>query len=108
MGKTVRIAGPYRRPRASPPHPSRKAGKGPVGFVAGTADLVYEDPEDGGLVVADYKTDAVETDAEIDDRAKVYSSQGAIYARAVQEALNLDRPPRMEFWFLHPGRIVEA
>ncbi|HUO85770.1 MAG TPA: UvrD-helicase domain-containing protein, partial [Thermoanaerobaculia bacterium] len=77
----------------------------PVGFVSGAIDLVYRDPADDGWVVADYKTDRVGDD-EVDARAAVYAPQGALYARAVQEALGLPRPPRIELWFLRPDRIV--
>ena len=75
----------------------------PVGFVAGTVDLLYRDPGDGALVVADYKTDEVEG-AALEERASSYASQGRAYVRAVQEALGLATPPRLELWFLHAGR----
>ncbi len=61
---------------------------GPVGFVAGTVDLLYRDPATNELVVADYKTDEVEG-AALEDRARSYASQGQAYVRAVQEALAL-------------------
>lgn len=78
----------------------------PLGFIAGAVDLLYRDPETGGLVVVDYKTDEVESDDEIIARAGAYTPQGEIYRRAVQEALRLPTPPRFELWFLHPGRVV--
>ena len=78
----------------------------PVGFVSGAVDLLYRDPENGDLVVADYKTDRVESPAELADRAGAYASQAAAYARAVQEALGLAEPPRAELWFLWPGEVV--
>jgi ATP-dependent exoDNAse (exonuclease V) beta subunit len=74
-----------------------------VGFVAGAIDLVHRDPATGELVVVDYKTDRVETDAEIAGRARSYAAQGAEYQRALREALGLDAPPRFELWFLHAG-----
>ena len=77
---------------------------GPVGFVAGAIDLVHRDPATGELVVVDYKTDRVETDAEIAERAKAYAAQGAEYQRALREALGLDAPPRFELWFLYAGQ----
>lgn len=77
-----------------------------VGFVAGTADLVFRDPTSGELVVADYKTDWLETEAEIAERAAIYARQGVVYVRGVAAALGLTRPPRFELWFLWPGRIV--
>jgi ATP-dependent exoDNAse (exonuclease V) beta subunit len=78
----------------------------PVGFVSGAVDLLYRDPENGDLVVADYKTDRVESPEELADRAGAYASQAAAYARAVQEALGLAEPPRAELWFLWPGEVV--
>ncbi|MFI5167857.1 MAG: UvrD-helicase domain-containing protein [Thermoanaerobaculales bacterium] len=78
----------------------------PVGFVAGAIDLVYRDPLDGGLVIADYKTDEVSGEAEIAARAAVYAPQGAAYRRALQQALGLATPPRFELWFLRADRIV--
>jgi len=75
-----------------------------LGAVVGTADLVYR--ENGGLVVADYKTDAVETDREIEERTEAYRPQLELYARAIEEALGLEQPPGMELWFLSADRIV--
>jgi hypothetical protein len=72
--------------------------------VAGAIDLVYRDPATGELVVVDYKTDRIETKAEIAERARVYAAQGAEYQRALREALRLDAPPRFELWFLYAGR----
>ncbi|HSF38138.1 MAG TPA: UvrD-helicase domain-containing protein [Thermoanaerobaculia bacterium] len=77
----------------------------PVGVVTGTIDLLYRDPETGTLVIADYKTDEVEG-SEIEKRAAVYAPQGALYARAIREALGLDHEPRFELWFLRAGRVV--
>lgn len=77
----------------------------PVGVVTGAIDLLYRDPTDGRLVIADYKTDEVATE-EIATRAAVYAPQGGIYVRAIQEALELAEPPRFELWFLRAGRVV--
>jgi ATP-dependent exoDNAse (exonuclease V) beta subunit len=74
--------------------------------ISGAVDLVYRDPEDGRLVIADYKTDGVETDAEIAERTERYRSQLETYASALEEALVLDYRPRAELWFLHADRIV--
>jgi hypothetical protein len=54
-------------------------------------------------VFADYKTDGVESEEEIQARAAVYAPQGAMYARAVQEALEIAEGPRFELWFLRAG-----
>jgi len=74
--------------------------------VAGAVDLVYTDPDDGRLVVADYKTDAVATDEEISQRVEKYRPQLETYARAIEEALDLDHRPGTELWFLDADRIV--
>jgi len=79
---------------------------GPVGFVAARIDLVYRDPSDGALVVADYKTDMVSGRAATAQRAQSYRGQLELYARAVQEGLRLTSPPAMELWFLAADRIV--
>ncbi len=78
----------------------------PVGFVSGAIDLLYRDPETGDLVVADYKTDDVTGAAELAARAATYAPQGAVYRRALEEALRLPRRPRFELWFLQAGAIV--
>ncbi len=80
----------------------------PVGAVSGAIDLLYRDPKDGRIVIADYKTDEVATEEEIAARAAVYAPQGALYSRAVLEALELEQAPRFELWFLRAGRMVQA
>jgi ATP-dependent helicase/nuclease subunit A len=80
----------------------------PVGLIAGAIDLLYRDPGDGRIVVADYKTDDVEAEEQIETRAAVYEPQGALYARAIREALELPQAPRFELWFLKAGRVVEV
>ncbi|HLX06892.1 MAG TPA: UvrD-helicase domain-containing protein [Thermoanaerobaculia bacterium] len=80
-------------------------GAGPVAYVSGSVDLLYRDPESGGLVIADYKTDEV-AGAELERRAATYASQGAAYVRAIHEALGLAAPPRFELWFLHAGEVM--
>jgi ATP-dependent exoDNAse (exonuclease V) beta subunit len=74
--------------------------------VSGIVDLLYRDPEDGRLVVADYKTDRVQDDETLAERARVYEPQVRIYARALQKALGLDHEPHNELWFLDADRIV--
>lgn len=80
--------------------------EGPVGFISGTVDLVYCDPSDGSAVVADYKTDFVDSDEGMLDRAGEYRPQLEVYAAALREALGLDDLPRMELWFLAADRVV--
>ncbi len=77
-----------------------------IGFLSGAIDLVYRDPHDDRLVIADYKTDTVADDDEIEARAGAYSGQLAVYMRALSDALDLDQPPRAELWFLAADRIV--
>ena len=83
----------------------REEGDEPGAVISGIIDLVYRDHEDGRLVVADFKTDAVETDAEVDGRIEAYSSQLEIYANALEKALDLDHRPHTELWFLWADRI---
>ncbi len=88
--------------------PPGEGERSPVGVVSGAIDLLYRDPEDGGrIVIADYKTDEVAAAEEMLRRAAVYTSQGLLYARAIQEALELAEMPRFELWFLRPGALVE-
>ncbi|HYG62585.1 MAG TPA: 3'-5' exonuclease, partial [Thermoanaerobaculia bacterium] len=86
------------------PPPDREGA--PVGFVSGAIDLLYKDPETGRLVIADYKTDEVETAEHVAARAAVYAPQGAVYVRALREALDLAEAPRFELWFLAVGRTL--
>jgi ATP-dependent exoDNAse (exonuclease V) beta subunit len=83
-----------------------EADHGPVGCITGFADLVYRDPRTDELVVADYKTDAVDDDESVARRTAIYEPQITTYARGLQEALSLASPPRAELWFLHADRIV--
>jgi ATP-dependent exoDNAse (exonuclease V) beta subunit len=80
--------------------------RGPIGAVTGFVDLVYRDPGDGRLVVADYKTDHVDGEEAIAERSGVYEPQVRSYARALRDALHLDYEPRAELWFLAADRIV--
>ena len=81
------------------------AGERAVGFTAGSIDLCYRDPENGEWVVADYKTDRVEDDAAVAELVERYAEQGRHYQRALREAMQLDRPPRFELWFLDADRV---
>lgn len=85
--------------------PSETDDAGPTGCITGAIDLIYRDPDTAEIVVADYKTDHVESADHIAAHVDAYREQGAQYVRAVHEALQLARPPRFELWFLHPGRI---
>ena len=65
----------------------------------------YRDEGTGEIVVADYKTDRVGDDAEIEIRASIYQTQLEIYASALQQAMSLDVTPRQELWFVGSGVI---
>ena len=80
---------------------------GPVGYLAGAIDLVYRDPNSGELVVADYKTDSLPDAEALHDRVAAYAKQGAVYQRAIREALDLSYTPRFELWFLAAEHIVD-
>ncbi len=70
--------------------------------VAGFADLVLE--EEGVLVVADWKTDAVASDAEIAAAVERHRAQVGWYARALGRATG--RAVRGEVFFLRADRAV--
>lgn len=76
----------------------------PTDVLIGSVDLLYRDPDDGHVVVVDFKTDRVSSRA-VAARAQQHLAQGELYQRAVQRALDLDTPPRLELWFLWPDRI---
>ncbi len=84
---------------------SERAG-GPGAVVSGFVDLVYRDPDDGRLVVADYKTDRLEGEEALAERTAVYEPQLRTYASALQRALSLDEEPHLELWYLAADRIV--
>ena len=82
--------------------------RGPVGACIGTMDLLYRDPDNGALVVADYKTDAVQGEAELEERARAYAAQGEVYVDAVRRFLSDPPEVRFELWFLAADRIVSV
>jgi ATP-dependent exoDNAse (exonuclease V) beta subunit len=79
----------------------------PVGgrVVEGYIDLLFRRPE--GLVVVDYKTDAVGSAAAIESRMAAYQRQGAAYAAALESATGA---PVVEcaFVFAHLPEPFEA
>ncbi|MEO7793475.1 MAG: UvrD-helicase domain-containing protein, partial [Thermoanaerobaculia bacterium] len=83
------------------------AGSTALDGVVGTLDLLYRDPASGETVVADFKTDEMEPEAATAVAGKVarYRPQLELYGRAVQQALGLDRAPRLELWLLRADRI---
>ena len=76
---------------------------GALGFVAGSIDLVLRDPASGEWTVVDYKTDASGGPDETASRED-YARQGAVYRRALAEALGLSAPPRFELWWIAADR----
>ena len=78
----------------------------PGAVVSGIVDLVYRDPDDSRLVVADYKTDALDDEAALEERIRVYEPQVRTYAKILSDALDLDEEPHVELWFLAADRIV--
>lgn len=76
-------------------------GNGGAGIIEGFIDLLYETPE-GGLVVVDYKTDAIDA-TETAETAQRYRWQGGAYALALQQATG--KPVReVIFLFLRPSK----
>ncbi|MGH0036717.1 MAG: UvrD-helicase domain-containing protein [Myxococcota bacterium] len=82
--------------------------EGPVLFESGIIDLVYRDPQTDEWVIADYKTDRVESRAECEEHAERYRPQGEFYQQALRESLDLEGAPRFELWFLRAGEVVST
>ena len=88
------------------PAVARPAPGGAVGAISGTIDLVYRDPITGEVVVADFKSDRVESAAELEAKLDIYRPQIEIYASILRDALKLPTLPRRELWFLWSGAIL--
>jgi ATP-dependent exoDNAse (exonuclease V) beta subunit len=74
----------------------------------GYVDLVYRDAGVGGsLVVVDYKTDTIRSDADLESRLAHYRVQGAAYAIAVGAATG-EPVDRCVFVFLSPDGVREV
>ena len=73
-------------------------------LVEGYVDLVYRSPD--GLVVVDWKTDAVAGDDDVDAKLARYRLQGAAYTAALEAATG-ERVARMVFVFLHRDGAAE-
>jgi ATP-dependent exoDNAse (exonuclease V) beta subunit len=80
----------------------------PLGGITleGYVDLVYRDAERGGLVVVDYKTDAVD-EATRAARVEQYNVQLAAYARALTEATG-EPVVACVLCFLRPEGAIEV
>ncbi|TAJ23295.1 MAG: hypothetical protein EPO68_03480, partial [Planctomycetota bacterium] len=74
---------------------------GPTLARTGQIDLLYREPKDGALVVADYKTDR-DVDARL--ARERHADQLAEYARVLADALGA--PVRAELWLVRSGEIV--
>lgn len=83
----------------------RAGDDGPVAFLAGAVDLVYEDPGTKRVVVVDYKTAAVAADDDLRAETRAHAAQAALYAEAVRDGLGLDHLPATEIWYLAAGRV---
>ena len=67
-------------------------------------DAIGLDPG-GRLTIVDFKTDRLDDEQAIAERAAAYHAQEQVYARAVHLAFGLDQPPATELWFLWPDRL---
>jgi ATP-dependent helicase/nuclease subunit A len=74
---------------AAHPHQKELFLAAPVGarVIEGYVDLLVQTP--AGLVVVDYKTDTVRSEADVDAKLAAYELQGAAYALALQQATGL-------------------
>ena len=76
----------------------------PLGYVAGSIDLVARDDQ-GRFTVIDFKTDAIEQPEEIRLRAEAYHRQEMLYATALAESLDLGDLPDCQLWFIWPDHL---
>ncbi len=53
-------------------------------LLEGIMDIIFE--EDGGLVIADYKTDAIDNEEEMQKKKDIYEMQAGLYALMAQQA----------------------
>ena len=89
---------PFARPR---PGGDRRAG--PAEIVEGVIDLAFR--EDGGGVIADYKTDEVADPGELERRLSVYRAQVDLYAEC-WEALTGEPVKERILYLTAEGRSV--
>ena len=78
---------------------------GPVAGWVGALDLLYRNPATGQVVVADFKTDAVDA-TDLSFAARAHQEQGRIYVETVRRAMGLDYTPNFEVWFLDADAYV--
>lgn len=73
---------------------------GETWLTEGRIDLVFESGE--GITIVDFKTDQVETEAEIAARVEVYLPQTMVYARAMSQVAGVS-VRRVVLLFVRPG-----
>lgn len=78
------------------------------GAIVGTLDLLYRDPNTGQLIVADFKTDVVQSQEQFEQRREHYLAQGRVYQDAVARMFPEEDAPAFELWFLSANRIVRG
>lgn len=78
------------------------------GAIVGTLDLLYRDPNTGQLVVADFKTDVLQSQEQFEQRREHYLAQGQVYQDAVALMFPDEESPAFELWFLSANRIVRG
>ncbi|MCC6435104.1 MAG: UvrD-helicase domain-containing protein, partial [Acidimicrobiales bacterium] len=91
---------------AAHPHHKELYVAAPVGprVIEGYVDLLVEGPD--GLVVVDYKTDGVRSEAEVDAKLQHYELQAAAYAVALEEVTGM-AVRECRFVFCRSGGAVE-
>jgi ATP-dependent helicase/nuclease subunit A len=77
----------------------------PIAGVTGIIDLVLRDRQTEELIIVDYKTDEIENEATLTDRAAHYGPQLSTYAKALRQALGLEQAPPTELWFLSSDQV---
>ncbi len=77
----------------------------PLDAVAGSIDLLYS-AADGTPVVADFKSDAVASEAEGAALVARYAPQLALYAAACRQAFPGSPAPRRELWLLALDQVI--
>ena len=80
---------------------------GPIAGWVGAIDLLYRDPITAKIIVADFKTDAVDS-KHASIVAASHAEQGRIYVETVRRAMNLDYVPAFEVWFIATDERVQV
>lgn len=104
LGREVPFIMPWSTPVSALSPGGRGEGEGENCLMEGRIDLLYE--KDGGLWVADYKTDRT-TEAAITERIEVYRLQAHVYAEAVRQSFGR-APAGFKLIFLRLGKSVQV